>query len=74
MIYVKRILDGAVAGLYTYEYTPDLSGDETVTEITADEYAALLAELRATQPQPDPSDEITSAAALKILLGEENDE
>lgn len=69
MIYAKRMIDGAVAGLYTYDYTPDLSGDETVTEITADEYDALLAELRAAQPKP--SDEISSAAALKILLGEE---
>lgn len=72
MIYAKRTIDGAIAGLYTYDYTPDLSGDETVTEITADEYAALLAELRAARPQP--SDEISSAAALKILLGEEIDE
>lgn len=74
MIYAKRTIDGAIAGLYTYDYTPDLSGDETVTEITADEYAALLAELRAARPQPQPSDEITSAAALKILLGEDETE
>lgn len=74
MIYAKRTIGGAVAGLYTYDYTPDLSGDETMTEITADEYAALLAALRAAQPQPGPSDEITSAAALKILLGEDETE
>ena len=70
MIYAKRTIDGAVAGLYTYDYTPDLSGDTTMTVITEEEYTALLAEMRAAQPTPPQTDEISDAKALKIIMGE----
>lgn len=69
--YAKQITDGAVTALLTYDYTPEFGEDSDTVIITEDEYNALLAEMQANAPAPDP-DAITDAEALRIITGEEN--
>lgn len=71
MTYAKKTVDEKVVGLFTYNFTPDFGGDETMSVITAEEYAALKAEMEANKPDPPQTDEISDAKALKIILGEE---
>ena len=71
MIYAKKTIDNMLAGLYAYDYTPNFYEDTTMTIITAEEYVTLLAEMRAAQPDPPQTDEISDAKALRIIMGEE---
>lgn len=71
MVYAKQIKNEKIVALYEYGFEPDFGGDETMSVITAEEYAALKAEMEANKPEPPQTDEISDAKALKIILGEE---
>ena len=71
MIYAKQMQDGALVALLTYDFEPQFDADSSVEIITEEEYTALLAELEASRPAPDP-DEISEAEALRIIFGEED--
>lgn len=70
MLYAKQMKDGEVIALLTYDFEPQFDDDSGVEIITAEEYNALLAEMQANQPAPDP-EEISDAEALAIITGEE---
>ena len=69
MTYAKQIIDGKLTALLTYDYTPDFGEDSDTVIITEEEYNALLAEMQANAPAPDP-EAITDAEALRIITGE----
>lgn len=70
MIYAKQIKDGKLTALLTYDYTPEFGDDSDTIIINEEEYNALLAELKAAQPAPDP-DTISDREALEIIMGGE---
>ena len=68
MVYAKQTQDGNLIALLTYDFDPQFEEDSDTVIITKDEYTALLAELQANQPVPDP-DEISDSEALAIITG-----
>ena len=69
MVYAKQMQHGALIALLTYDFEPRFDTDSDTVIISAEEYNALLAELEASRPAPDP-EEITDAEALAIITGE----
>lgn len=69
MTYAKQIQGGEVIALLTYDFEPQFDADSDTVIITEDEYTALLAEMQANRPVPDP-DEISDSEALAIIAGE----
>lgn len=69
MTYAKQIIDSKLIALLTYDYTPDFGEDSNVVIITEEEHNALMEELKAEQPAPDP-DRISDSEALRIITGE----
>ena len=69
MTYAKQIINGELTALLTYDYTPELGEDSDTVIISEEEYNALLAEMQANAPAPDP-EAITDAEALRIITGE----
>ena len=71
MTYAKQVENETVTMLLTYDYTPEFGEDSDTIIITEEEYNALMEELKAAQPEPDP-DRISDSEALKIIIeGEE---
>ena len=70
MTYAKQITGGKLTALLTYDYTPEFGDDSDTIIITEEEYNALMEELKAAQPAPDP-DEISDREALEIITGGE---
>lgn len=70
MTYAKQIIDGKLTTLLTYDYTPEFGEDSNVVIITEGEYNALMEELKAAIPAPDP-DRISDSEALRIITGGE---
>ena len=71
MIYAKKMSEGTVEILLTYDYQPDLSADSCVVIISKEEYEELQKELLESLPvtERDP-DEVSDAEALAIITGE----
>ena len=71
MTYAKQIDGGRVVSILTYDYEPDFGDDPNTIIITEEEYNALMEEMIAALPKPDP-DAISDSEALKIIIeGEE---
>lgn len=69
MTYAKQIIDGKLTALLTYDYEAEFDEGSDTVPITEEEYNALLAEMMAARPAPDP-DEISDSEALRIITGE----
>lgn len=69
MTYAKQIIDGKLTALLTYDYEVEFGEDSDTTIITEEEYNALMEELKAAQPAPDP-ERISDREALAIITGE----
>lgn len=69
MTYAKQIIDGKLTALLTYDYEVEFGEDSDTVIITEEEYNALMEELKAAQPAPDP-DRISDREALAIITGE----
>ena len=65
--YAKQMENGAVVALHTMNRLFTAGGE--FVPITEAEYAALLAEWEASQPEPEPTDEISDSEALQIIVG-----
>ena len=70
MVYAKQVIDGVVTMLLAYDYTPDMDGEDSTILIGEEEYNALLAEMNANIPAPDPN-KISDRKALEIITGGE---
>lgn len=71
MTYAKQIIDGKLTALLTYDYDVEFGEDSDTIIITEEEYNALMEEMIAALPKPDP-DAISDSEALKIIIeGEE---
>lgn len=70
MIYAKQIQGGEVIALMTYDFEPQFDAESGMVIITEEEYGALLAEMQANFPKPDPK-QISDSEALRIITGEE---
>ena len=70
MTYAKQITNGKLSALLTYDYIPEFGDDSDTVIITEEEYKALMEELKAAQPAPDP-DAISDREALEIITGGE---
>lgn len=68
-IFAKQVDNGTVIMLLTYDYTPEFGENSDTIIITEEEYNALMEELKAEQPAPDP-DRISDSEALRIITGE----
>lgn len=69
MTYAKQIIEGKLTALLTYDYTPEFGENSDTIIITEEEYNALMEELKAEQPAPDP-ERISDREALAIITGE----
>jgi hypothetical protein len=69
MTYAKQVENGTVTMLLTYDYTPEFGEDSDTIIITEEEYNALMEEMIAALPKPDP-DRISDSEALAIITGE----
>jgi hypothetical protein len=69
MIYAKQIINGKLTALLTYDYEVEFGEDSDTIAITEEEYNAILADMQAEQPSPDP-DRISDREALAIITGE----
>lgn len=65
--YAKQMENGAIVALHTMDMP--FIGNDAFVPITEAEYAVLLAEWEASQPEPEPTDEITDSEALQIIVG-----
>lgn len=70
MYYYKQIDEtGELLLLLTYDAQPSgLSAD--IVEISAEEYDALMAELAASRPEPEPAPEYVSTSELEQAIAE----
>ena len=59
--------NGGVVALHTMDRP--FEGNNAFVPITEAEYAALLVEWEAAQPEPEPTDEISDSEALQIIVG-----
>ena len=67
--YYKQINEnGEIEMLLTYDFTPVIT-DSLIVEITKEEYEALLAEMLANTPEPEPSEMELKAQAYDIITG-----
>lgn len=71
MTYAKQIINGELTALLTYDYDIEFEEGSDTIVITEEEYNAILAELEAARPAPDP-ERISDAEALAIITGEED--
>lgn len=65
--YAKQMENGGVVALHTMDRP--FGGNAAFVPITEAEYAALLVEWKASQPEPEPTDEISDSEALQIIVG-----
>ena len=65
--YAKQMENGAVVALHTMDRA--FTGNAAFVPITEAEYTALLADWEASQPEPEPTDEISDSEALQIIVG-----
>lgn len=70
MYYYKQVGDsGELLLLLTYDAQPSgLSAD--IVEITAEEYDALMAEIAASRPEPEPAPEYVSTGEIEQAIAE----
>lgn len=69
--YYKQLNEnGEIVLLLVYEFTPTIT-DPLMVEITEEEFNAIVAEIRANEPEPEPSEMELKAQAYDILTGAE---
>jgi hypothetical protein len=69
--YYKHLNEnGEIALLLVYDFMPTIT-DPLIVEITEEEYNAIIAEIRANEPEPEPSEMELKAQAYDILTGAE---
>jgi hypothetical protein len=69
--YYKQLNEnGEIALLLVYDFMPSIT-DPLIVEITEEEYNAIIAEIRANEPEPEPSETQLKAQAYDILTGAE---
>lgn len=70
MYYYKKVDEtGELLLLLTYDAQPSgLSSD--VIEITVEEYEALMAEIAASRPEPEPAPEYVSTGEIEQAIAE----
>lgn len=67
--YYKQLNEnGEVVLLLVYEFTPTIT-DPLMVEITEEEFNAIVAEIRANEPEPEQSEMELKAQAYDILTG-----
>lgn len=67
--YYKQLNEsGEIVLLLVYEFTPTIT-DPLMVEITEEEFNAIVAELRANEPEPEPSEIELKAQAYDIVTG-----
>lgn len=71
MIYAKKMFEGIVEILLTYDYQPNLNMDDGVVLISKEEYEELQKQImeNSSVTERDP-DEISDTEALAIITGE----
>lgn len=69
--YYKQLNEnGEIVLLLVYDFMPTIT-DPLIVEITEEEYNAIIAEIRANEPEPEPSEMELKAKAYDILTGAE---
>ncbi len=67
--YYKQLNEnGEIVLLLVYDFMPTIT-DPLIIEITEEEYNAIIAEIRANEPEPEPSEMKLKAQAYDILTG-----
>jgi hypothetical protein len=69
--YYKQLNEnGEIVLLLVYDFMPTIT-DPLIVEITEEEYNAIIAEIRANEPEPEPSEMELKAQVYDILTGAE---
>lgn len=69
--YYKQLNEnGEIVLLLVYDFMPTIT-DPLIIEITEEEYNAIIAEIRANEPEPEPSEMELKSQAYDILTGAE---